>query len=87
MPPDPKWLDPKWLEILKPGSDAALTLTIACGLFLLAENWKWFPPPAPLVIELVWFGLFLFGSLTLLGILRLLLVALDTLVCWIRHRK
>ena len=87
MSSDLKWPDIKWLEVLKPGSDAAFVLTIACGLFLLADRWKWFSSPAPLTIELVWFGLFLFGTVALLGVLRLAFAVLDILVRWIRHRK
>jgi hypothetical protein len=63
------WPDPKWLEYIKPGSDIALALFLACLLGLLGEHWRWFPQLAPWINQLFWLGLIIFGSFTVVGVM------------------
>jgi hypothetical protein len=81
------WPDPKWLEYIKPGSDIALALSLACGLGLLGEHWKWFPHLTAVDTPILWFGLIIFGSFTAVGLLGIAIAFLDLLVAWLKSRR
>jgi hypothetical protein len=55
--------DPKWLEIFKLELGHTFSAALACAGVLLGNHWGWFPPLAPWMIQLAWFGLILFGCL------------------------
>jgi len=74
--------DPKWLEILK-DADIQLGGAAACGLFLLAARWGWFPLPADWMVQLAWIGLLIFGCLFGVQLLKVFFAALELLVLWL----
>jgi hypothetical protein len=63
------WPDPKWLEYLKPGSDATLGFFLASLAWLLGEHWKLIPQLAPWISQLFWVGLIVCGSYTFVGVI------------------
>lgn len=71
--------DEKWLGIVK-DSDVQLCMTAACGLFLFGSRAQWFPLPPDWVLQIAWFGLFLFGALSVLKIIAPLLFLLIEVV-------
>ncbi len=80
-------LDHKWLEILKARGWHLLALAAACGLLLFANNSKWIPILEPWMIQGATFGLFVFGLLSIAGLisasLKFLLVK-EFFIRWVR---
>lgn len=77
--------DPRWLEILKASGWQTAAIAGACGIFLIAARWNWFPPLDPWMVQLAAFVLLLNACLTVASFISAVLKFFP-LQTWVMHR-